>query len=97
MTGRIAALNRFISISSEKCKEFYDILKKNKNFEWTEKHEEALQTLKNYISSASLLMKPEDGEPLSLYLAISGNAVSVVLVKDHVGPDIRGVDHTGLI
>ena len=26
LTGRIAALNRFISRSSEKCKEFYDIL-----------------------------------------------------------------------
>ncbi|KAM0010574.1 putative nucleotidyltransferase, Ribonuclease H [Helianthus debilis subsp. tardiflorus] len=30
LTGRVAALNRFISRSSEKCKEFYDILKKNK-------------------------------------------------------------------
>ena len=33
LTGRIAILNRFISKSSEKCKEFYDILKKNKKFD----------------------------------------------------------------
>ena len=30
-------------------------------------------------------MKPEDGEPLTLYLAVSGNAVSAVLVKDYEG------------
>ncbi|KAI3812246.1 hypothetical protein L1987_16953 [Smallanthus sonchifolius] len=30
-------------------------------------------------------MKPEDGEPLSLYLAVSRSTVSVVLVKDHEG------------
>ena len=30
-------------------------------------------------------MKPEDGEPLYLYLAVSRNAVSAVLVKDHEG------------
>ena len=30
-------------------------------------------------------MKPEDGEPLSVYLAVSGNAVSAVLVKDYEG------------
>ena len=59
LTGRIAALNRFISKSSEKCKEFYDILRKNKKFEWTEKHENALRAFKDYLSSAPALMKPE--------------------------------------
>ena len=67
LTGRIAALNRFISKSSEKCKDFYDILRKNKKFEWTDKHEAALKALKDYLSSAPPLMKPVDGEPLSLY------------------------------
>ncbi|KAJ0742766.1 putative nucleotidyltransferase, Ribonuclease H [Helianthus annuus] len=85
LTRQVAALNRFISRSSEKCKDFYDILKKNKKFEWGEKHEAALQDLKQYLSTTPLLMKPEDGEPLSLYLAVSGNAVSAVLVKDHEG------------
>ncbi|KAJ0433317.1 putative nucleotidyltransferase, Ribonuclease H [Helianthus annuus] len=85
LTGRIAALNRFISKSSEKCKEFYDILRKNKKFEWTEKHENALQALKEYMSSAPALAKPEKGDVLSLYLAVSSTAVSAVLVKDHEG------------
>ncbi|XP_076899519.1 uncharacterized protein LOC143553398 [Bidens hawaiensis] len=85
LTGRITALNRFISRSSEKCKDFYDILRKNKKFEWTQRHEDALKALKDYLSSAPALMKPIDGEPLSLYLAVSGNAISAVLAKDHEG------------
>ncbi|KAD4585878.1 hypothetical protein E3N88_23479 [Mikania micrantha] len=85
LTGRIAALNRFISRSSKKFKGFYDILKKNKKFHWDEEHEKALQHLKEYLSSPSLLMRPEDGEPLSLYLAVSRTTVSAVLVKDHQG------------
>src|ERR1044071_2181651 len=32
LTGRLAALNRFISRSSDKCKPFFDILRKSKNF-----------------------------------------------------------------
>ncbi|XP_076951500.1 uncharacterized protein LOC143624884 [Bidens hawaiensis] len=85
LMGRIAALNRFISRYSEKCRNFYDILRKNKKFEWTQKHEDALKALKDYLSSTSAWMKPVDDEPLSLYLAISGNAIRVVLVKDHEG------------
>ena len=85
LTGRLAALNRFISRSSDKCKEFYDILKKNKRFEWGDKQEGAFQDFKKYLSTAPLLMKPEDDEPLFLYLAVSRNAVSAVLVKEHEG------------
>ena len=32
LTGKIAALTRFISKSSERCQPFFDILKKNKEF-----------------------------------------------------------------
>ncbi|KAI3827873.1 hypothetical protein L1987_01961 [Smallanthus sonchifolius] len=49
---------------------------KDKIFEWEEKHEQALKSLKEYLSSAPLLMKPEDGEPLSLYLAVFVRAYS---------------------
>uniref|UniRef100_A0A251SF40 Uncharacterized protein n=1 Tax=Helianthus annuus TaxID=4232 RepID=A0A251SF40_HELAN len=37
------------------------------------------------MSSAPALTKPEKGDVLSLYLAVSSTAVSAVLVKDHEG------------
>ncbi|KAJ9561498.1 hypothetical protein OSB04_006658 [Centaurea solstitialis] len=82
LTGRVAALNRFISRSSDKCHLFYNVLRKNQGFNWTEAHEKALQELKQYMASPPLLTKQIEGESLQLYLAVSNNAVSAVLVRE---------------
>jgi hypothetical protein len=34
LTGMAAALNRFISWSAEKCRPFFDLIKKGRNFHW---------------------------------------------------------------
>nr|XP_017245120.1 PREDICTED: uncharacterized protein LOC108216789 [Daucus carota subsp. sativus] len=81
LTGRVAALNRFISRSSDRCRMFYDVLRKNKGFEWTPEHEEALMALKKYLTTPPLLAKPVPGEELYLYLSVTEHAVSSVLVK----------------
>ncbi|CAI9768182.1 unnamed protein product [Fraxinus pennsylvanica] len=67
LTGRLVALNRFISRSSDKCQKFYSILRKNKTFEWTPAFEEALQQLKQYLTLPPLLSKIKDGEQLYMY------------------------------
>ncbi|CAA7018927.1 unnamed protein product [Microthlaspi erraticum] len=43
LTGRIAALNRFISRSTDKCLPFYQLVRSNKKFEWDEKCEDAFK------------------------------------------------------
>ncbi|XP_056691775.1 uncharacterized protein [Spinacia oleracea] len=80
--GRVAALNRFISRSSDKCRLLYDVLRKNKGFSWSDDHETALQNLKKYMMSPPLLFKPKEGEVLQLYLAVSSTAVSAVLARE---------------
>ncbi|KAK0589524.1 hypothetical protein LWI29_015415 [Acer saccharum] len=82
LTGRVAALNRFISKSSERCHPFFNTLRKNKTFEWNDDCERALQDLKTYLKSPPLLSKPKDDETLLVYLAVSDTAVSVVLVRE---------------
>ncbi|KAJ9536787.1 hypothetical protein OSB04_un000011 [Centaurea solstitialis] len=79
---RVAALTRFISRSSDKCHLFYNVLRKNQGFLWTDEHEKALQELKQYMTSPPLLTKPVEGESLQLYLAVSKNATSAVLVRE---------------
>ncbi|XP_010677960.1 uncharacterized protein LOC104893543 [Beta vulgaris subsp. vulgaris] len=75
LTGPVAALNRFISKSSDKCRLFYDVLKKNKGFDWTPEHEQALQDLKQYLMTPPLLSKLVADEPLQLYVAVSESSV----------------------
>ena len=85
LTGRIAALNRFISRSTDKCLPFYDLLRGNKKFIWNERCEEAFEQLKRYLTTPPVLAKPDKGDTLYLYIAVYDAAISSVLVKDDRG------------
>ncbi|XP_074327404.1 uncharacterized protein LOC141665323 [Apium graveolens] len=86
LTGRVAALNRFVSKSSDKCQEFFKAIKGVwRNFKWTEECEEAFQNIKKHLSSPPILSNPKAGETLILYLAVSDFAISAVLVREEDG------------
>ena len=80
LTGRIAALSRFVSRASDKCQPFFQVLKKA--FQWDAKCEEAFTALKPYLSSPPILVSPIEGELLTLYLTVSNFSTSAVLVRD---------------
>ena len=80
LTGRIAALSRFVSKASDKCQPFFQVLKKA--FQWDAHREEAFTALKTYLSSPPISASPSEGELLTLYLAVSDFSTSVVLVRD---------------
>ncbi|CAA7059312.1 unnamed protein product [Microthlaspi erraticum] len=61
------------------------MLRSNKKFEWDEKCEDAFKQLKEYLTTPPILVKPEEGETLFLYIAISSTAVSGVLVREDRG------------
>ncbi|KAK4836985.1 hypothetical protein QYF36_001900 [Acer negundo] len=82
LTGRVAALNRFISKSFKRRHPFFNTLRKNKAFEWNDSCKKALQDLKHYLTTPPLLSKPKDDEILLVYLAVSDTAVSAVLIKE---------------
>ena len=48
MTGKVAALNRFVSRATDKYMPFFKVLKKA--FQWNDKCEEALAKLKEYLT-----------------------------------------------
>lgn len=51
LTGRMATLSQFVSKSIERCLPFFQILKKPKDFEWTEECQKAFKELKAYLNS----------------------------------------------
>ena len=83
--GKIAALNYFISRSTDRCLPFYKLLKGNKKFEWNIECDSALKELKAYISEPPVLSKPIVGENLFLYVETSEHAVSGVLIREESG------------
>ena len=56
LTGRIAALSRFVSKASNKCQPFFQVLKKA--FQWDTHCEETFATLKTYLRSPPILVSP---------------------------------------
>ena len=80
LTGRIAALNRFVSRATDKCLPFFKTLKQA--FAWTDKCEEAFQELKHYLSNPPLLSPLKEGENLYPSLAVSTTVVSAALIHE---------------
>ncbi|KAL5537530.1 hypothetical protein UlMin_042831 [Ulmus minor] len=85
LIGRIAALNRFISKATDRCKPFFQALRKGKDFIWTADCEQSFQELKSYLVKPLLLSKPHEEDSLILYLAVSKGAISSALVREEDG------------
>uniref|UniRef100_A0A2N9HCB2 Reverse transcriptase domain-containing protein n=1 Tax=Fagus sylvatica TaxID=28930 RepID=A0A2N9HCB2_FAGSY len=80
LTGRVAALNRFVPRSTDKCLPFFKTLKKA--FVWTDECQQAFEELKTYLMTPPLLSPSKQGEELYLYLAVSPTAISSALVRE---------------
>ncbi|GKV39829.1 hypothetical protein SLEP1_g47544 [Rubroshorea leprosula] len=59
-----------------------DALREPKNFQWTDMCQRAFDELKQYLASAPLLSKPVEGESLYLYLGVTTEAISSVLLRE---------------
>ncbi|KAJ4769499.1 Pol-polyprotein [Rhynchospora pubera] len=81
LTGRIAALKRFIVRSGE----VFQTIKKTKKFEWTSQCQEAFEQIKTYLSNPPIISRPTKGETLYLYVSASAVAVSAALIREEDG------------
>jgi hypothetical protein len=90
LTGSLAALSRFISRLAERALPFFKLLRKSEPFSWTKEAERAFQELKQHLVSLPILVAPEPGEPLYLYIAAATKAVSMVLVAERTAQQPQG-------
>jgi hypothetical protein len=82
LTKCLAMLNQFISRLTKWALPFFKLLRRSGPFVWTEEVEETFQELKRYLTSPPIMVAPKPGEPLLLYVAITTEAVSMVLVAE---------------
>ena len=81
LTGMMATLNRFISRSAERCRPFFLLLHKWKEFEWFEECVMAFQELKQYLSHPPIMSSPVVDEVLFAYIVVALYAISLVLIR----------------
>jgi hypothetical protein len=86
LMGCLAMLSRFISRLIERALPFFKLLLKSGPFVWTNEGEEVFQELMQYLTSPTVMVTLEPGEPLMLYIATTAEAVSMVLVAEWLEP-----------
>ena len=85
LIGIMAALNRFISRSAERCKPFLLLLHKWKEFEWSEECVMAFQELKQYLSHPPIMSSLVVDEVLFAYIVVALYAISLMLIRVNSG------------
>ncbi|RDX65830.1 Retrovirus-related Pol polyprotein from transposon 17.6, partial [Mucuna pruriens] len=85
LMGRITALSRFISRLAETAVPIFTTLKKGGHFTWTSECEEAFLRFKVMMASPPILTRSSPGTPLYLYISVSNDAFSAVLVQEKDG------------
>nr|KYP43920.1 Retrovirus-related Pol polyprotein from transposon 412 family [Cajanus cajan] len=80
LSGRLVALSRFLPRLGDKISPMTKLLRKASAFSWDEQCEAAFAALKTTLETPPTLMKPDPLNPLLVYLAVSEEAISSVLV-----------------
>ncbi|XP_070057108.1 uncharacterized protein [Nicotiana tomentosiformis] len=77
--GRLNYISRFITQSTVICEPIFKMLKKDAATSWTEDCQKAFDKIKEYLSTPLVLVPPEPGRPLLLYLFVLDGAFGCVL------------------
>ena len=82
LTGRLAALGRFISRFIDRLKPFFTTLRGASRAEWDEECDREFVAIKQYLAEPPILVSLGHGDTLYVYLAASDIAVSAALFKE---------------
>ncbi|XP_020222083.1 uncharacterized protein LOC109804662 [Cajanus cajan] len=88
LAGRLTALSRFPPCLVEIAKPIVGLLRKVKKFEWSIECEEAFRMLKERLGSPPVLSKPHPQVDMIVYLCVSNEAISAVLIQEVWGQQL---------
>lgn len=80
--GLAGFYRKFIKNFSQISSAMTDLLKKDSKFKWTERHQEAFESLKKAVSSAPVLIIPDPKLPFVVSTDASGYAIGATLSQD---------------
>lgn len=86
--GLTGYYRRFIPSFSKVAKPLTDLLKKDKNFEWTTPHMSAFEDLRDALCKEPILQYPDFEKPFILTTDASGYAIGALLSQGDIGKDL---------
>nr|XP_028965046.1 uncharacterized protein LOC114827424 [Malus domestica] len=87
LLGKINFLRRFIANLAGKIQPLTPLLrlKDKENFEWGPTHQQAFDSIKAYLTSPPVLVPPQMGKPLKLYISASEKSIGSLLAQNNEG------------
>ncbi|KAM1231105.1 hypothetical protein TB2_041121 [Malus domestica] len=87
LLGKINFLRRFIANLASKIQPLTPLLrlKDKENFEWGPLHQQAFDIIKAYLTSPPVLVPPQRGKPLKLYISASEKSIGSLLAQNNEG------------
>ncbi|CAN6706466.1 unnamed protein product [Malus baccata var. baccata] len=87
LLGKINFLRRFIANLAGKIQPLTPLLrlKDKENFEWGPPHQKAFDSIKAYLTSPPVLVPPQRGKFLKLYISASDKSIGSLLAQNNEG------------
>ncbi|XP_070672579.1 uncharacterized protein [Malus domestica] len=87
LLGKINFLRRFIANLAGKIQPLIPLLrlKDKENFEWGPPHQQAFDSIKAYLTSPPVLVPPQRGKPLKLYISTFEKSIGSLLAQNNEG------------
>ena len=77
--GKLQFISRFITKLTVVCEPIFKLLRKDQPVRWKEQCQWVFDKIKKYLANPPVMKPPKSGLPLTLYLAIEGNAIGAML------------------
>ena len=89
LLGKINFIKKFISNLLERVLLFSPLLKlkNDQEFKWGDVQQKTFKEIKEYIKSPPMLVPPQQGKPLKLYVSANSQTIGSALVQEFEGKE----------
>ena len=79
--GRLQYISQFIAKLTSICEPIFKLLRKNEPHTWNDECQKAFELIKEYLLHLPILVPPQHGKSLLLYLSIIGDTVGSMFAQ----------------
>ena len=80
--GRLQYISQFIVKLTSTCEPIFKLLRKNEPHTWNDECQKVFELIKEFLLHPPILVPPQHGKPLHLYLSIIRDAVGSMLAQE---------------
>ena len=91
--GRLQYISWFIAKLTSTCEPIFKLLRKNEPQIWNDECQKEFELIKEYLLHPLILVPPQQGKPLLLYLSIIGDAVESMLAQEDDDKNKRAINY----